>query len=136
MKRTPRSGQSTWQRGAAAIEYGLILPAVLLFVIGILDTGRLLWTYTTLNRAVEAAARCGAINVNDCATAAQIRSRAVEETWGLPVSTSAFTVTSASCGIEVTVSYDFVFAMPALVGASGLGTIALRPRACYPVNPT
>ncbi|MGA7974726.1 MAG: TadE/TadG family type IV pilus assembly protein, partial [Pseudolabrys sp.] len=49
------------RRGAVAIEYALILPALLLLVIGIIDTGRVLWTYTTLYRATEAAARCAAI---------------------------------------------------------------------------
>ena len=29
---------------AVAIEYGLILPAMLLFTLGIMDAGRLLWT--------------------------------------------------------------------------------------------
>lgn len=135
MKRARHSGRPARRRGAAAIEYGLILPAVLLFVIGIIDVGRLLWTYTTLNRAVEAAARCGAINTNDCATAAQIQSRGVAEAWGLTVPASAFTATTASCGVQVTVGYDFVFAIPALAGASGLGMITLRPTACYPANP-
>ncbi len=137
MKWARRSRWLSGRRGAAAIEYGLILPAVLLFVIGIIDVGRLLWTYTTLNRAVEAAARCGAINTLQCGTAAQVQSRAVTEAWGLEqtISESAFTVTRASCGIRVAVSYDFVFAIPALVGASPLGTVTLSPAACYPVNP-
>lgn len=136
MKRTRRSERSPRRRGAAAIEYGLILPAVLLFIIGIIDVGRLLWTYTTLNRAVEAAARCGAVNTVDCGTTAQIQSRGVEEAWGLTISDSAFTVTTASCGIKVAVSYDFVFAIPAFAGTSDLGTITLAPTACYPVNPS
>lgn len=130
-RRRPRS-----RSGAAAIEYGLTLPAVLLFIIGIIDVGRLLWTYTTLNRAVEAAARCAAINAVDCATTAQIQNRGVEEAWGLIISASSFTVTTASCGVKVAVSYDFAFAIPALVGTSALGTITLGPTACYPINPS
>ena len=135
MKRTRRPGWLGNRRSAAAVEYGLILPAVLLFIIGIIDVGRLLWTYTTLNRAVEAAARCGAINTVDCGTTALIQSRAVAESWGLTVTTSAFTVSKPACGLQVAASYDFVFAIPALAGASPLGTITLGPVACYPVNP-
>lgn len=135
MKRTRRSKWLSGRRGAAAIEYGLILPAVLLFIIGIIDVGRLLWTYTTLNRAVEAAARCGAIDTINCGTTALIQSRAVTEAWGLTITTSAFTVSKPACGLQVTASYDFVFAIPALAGASPLGTITLGPAACYPINP-
>lgn len=124
------------RRGTAAIEYGLILPALLLFIIGIIDLGRLSWTFTTLNRAVEAAARCGAVNLTDCGTTAQIQSRAVEEAWGLTIPASAFTVTKPACGVQVVASYDFVFAIPALVGVSPLGTLTLGPKACYPVMNT
>ncbi len=46
-----------------AVEYGIILPVLLMLMLGIIDTGRLIWTQTTLDRAVEAAARCGAVNV-------------------------------------------------------------------------
>ncbi|AXK82923.1 pilus assembly protein [Pseudolabrys taiwanensis] len=123
------------QRGAAAIEYGLILPMLLLFIIGIIDVSRLLWNYTTLNRAVEAAARCGAINTIDCGTTAQIQARAVAEAWGMNVATSAFTVTTSACGVQVVGTYDFVFAIPALVGATPLGTLTLSATSCYPINP-
>ena len=52
--------------GSVAIEYGLILPAMLLFTLGIMDAGRLLWTNVTLTRATEAAARCYAVNTTMC----------------------------------------------------------------------
>ena len=55
--------------GSVAIEYGLILPAMLLFTLGIMDAGRLLWTNITLTRATEVAARCGAVNVTTCPAA-------------------------------------------------------------------
>ena len=47
--------------GSVAIEYGLILPVLLLFTFGLIDAGRLLWTNITLTRATEVAARCGAV---------------------------------------------------------------------------
>jgi Flp pilus assembly protein TadG len=121
------------RRGAAAIEYALILPVMLLFVLGIMDAGRLLWTYTTLYRAAEAAARCAAINTTDCGTAAQIQSHAVAEAWGLTVSPSAFTVTTPSCGVQVRAAYDFTFIIPGLDIVVPLGTITLNATACYPL---
>lgn len=134
LARIARTARS--RRGAAAIEYGLILPILLLFIIGILDIGRLLWNLTTLNRAVEAAARCGAINLIECGTTAQVQNRAVEEAWGLNVNVASFTVSTLSCGVQVVGTYDFVFAIPALAGASPLGTISLSATACYPVMNT
>lgn len=124
------------RRGNVAIEYALLLPALLLFLIGIMDTGRLLWTYTTLSRAVEAAARCGAINTNACATTAQIQSRAVTEAWGLNVTASAFTVSMPACGVKVNGTFNFVWAIPAVVSSTPMGTLTLSASACYSQNPS
>lgn len=124
-----------WLRrlGSAAIEYALILPAVLMFIFGLMDTGRLLWSYTTLSRAVGAAARCAAINTTQCGTAAQIQAFAATEAWGVTVAASAFTVTTATCGIKVTGNYDFEFVMPGFNVVVPAGTITLTAASCYPL---
>ena len=121
----------TNRRGSIAIEYALILPALLMFIIGIIDVSRLLWTYTTLYRATEAAARCAAINTTDCGTTANVKSYAVSQAFGLKVTSSAFTMTTPSCGIQVAASYDFAFAIPAFI--TSLGTVTLKATACYPL---
>ena len=118
------------ERGAAAIEYALILPALLLFVIGIIDTGRVIWTYTTLSRAAEAAARCAAIDTTQCGTVAQIQSYAVSQAFGLTIDAGAFTVTTEACGIQVKGAYTFTSAIPAFTDV--MGTIPLTATACYP----
>lgn len=115
------------RRGTTAIEYAIILPALLLFLLGIMDTGRLLWTYSTLYRAAEAAARCGAVNVTDCASTTQIRNQAVAAAWGLTVDASAFTVANQSCGMQVSATYSFTFTIP------GFSAITLNPTACHPI---
>jgi Flp pilus assembly protein TadG len=111
-----------------------MLPVMLLCVLGIMDTGRLLWTYTTLYRAAEAAARCAAINTTECGTAGQIKGRAVAEAWGLTVNPSAFTVTTPSCGVQVRAAYDFTFIIPWFpwFGGAPLGAVTLNATACYP----
>ena len=114
------------RRGTTAIEYAIILPALLLFLLGIMDTGRLLWNYTTLYRAVEAAARCGTVNLTDCGTPGQIQSRAVAEAWGMSVSAGSFTVADQACGLQVSTTYSFVFTIP------GFSAITLEPEACFP----
>jgi Flp pilus assembly protein TadG len=123
-----------WLRwsGSAAIEYALILPVLLLCIFGLMDTARLIWCYATLSRAVDAAARCAAINTTACGTTAQIQSVAVAEAWGLTIASSAFTAATATCGIRVTGTYDFDFVMPGFNYVVPTGTITLTTSSCYP----
>jgi hypothetical protein len=142
-----RKPQEPSQRnGTVAIEYGLILPVMLLFTLGIMDTGRLLWTYITLTRATEAAARCGAVNTTascpdptgKCCT--PIPSYAATAAWGInDVTAAAFTVTTPACGVQVQATYTFQFITPWFpsFGASapfGAPTMTLNATACYPAQ--
>lgn len=109
---------------------------LLLFTLGIIDTGRLLWSFTTLSRATQAAARCAAVNSTLCGTTSQIQSYAVDQALGLDVTASAFTVTQPSCGKQVGAAYTFQFVIPWFYGTPtsvGSGnTLALTATACYP----
>lgn len=69
MLRASKQAFAADRGGNVAIEYAIVLPLLLLFVLGVVDTGRLVWTYATLSRAVEAAARCASINTILCASA-------------------------------------------------------------------
>jgi Flp pilus assembly protein TadG len=134
---TPRRPPSTdaGRSGSVAVEYGLLLPVFLLLVLGIVDTGRLLWTYTTLSHAVEAAARCGAIGAASCATAASIAAYAVTQAYGLTVPAAAFSATAASCGVQVSATLPFTFIIPWIGTTQPFGasnTINVSMTACYP----
>jgi Flp pilus assembly protein TadG len=119
-------------RGSVAVEYALLLPALLLFVLGLMDVGRLLWTYATLSHAVEAAARCATVNTATCGSAAAVQTYAVSQAWGLSVATSVFTLSAATCGKQVTASLPFTFVVPTVLSGAALGTITLTTSACYP----
>ena len=54
MNRRKRSGQSA-EAGSAAIEAALIMSALLVAVVGSVETARALWTYNTMLIAVEEA---------------------------------------------------------------------------------
>jgi len=122
--------------GTVAIEYGLILPFLLLFTLGIMDSGRLLWTQITLSRAADAAARCGAVDQTTCPAAAGIQTYAVAQAWGLNDVTAAdFTVTTQACGVQVQANYNFQFIIPWFYIAApfgGANTMPLSATACYP----
>jgi uncharacterized membrane protein len=121
------------QSGATALEYVLVLPALLLFLLGIMDMGRLVWTQATLDHAADAAARCAAIDVTDCGTAAAIQTYAAGQAYGMTLPTSDFSVTTAACGQQVSVSAPFVFVISGWVSP---GTVTLTANACYPAQPS
>jgi len=118
--------RSPCRAGSISLEYAIILPLLLLFILGIVDVGRLLWTFATLSRATEAAARCGVVNASTCGTASQIQQDAITEAWGLPVTASTFAVSVQSCGLYVSANYSFTFFTP------GFGPVAVNPAACFP----
>ena len=125
---TPRvraSSRLTSKRGTAAIEYAIILPAFLLCTLGVLDTARLFWTNTTLQRAVSSAARCAGIASAECSTPGKIKDKAIAEAWSLQLEPQAVVVVKQNCGMRVTASYAFTFSVP------GFDPITLTSTTCY-----
>ena len=122
--------------GSIILEYGMLVPILMLLILGTMDIGRLIWTYTTLHRAVEASARCAAVNPAACGTPLQIAARAADEAWGLGVTPASFVALTQSCGAQVTAVYPFPFLVPGLGGAGPdilPNTITLTVTACYPL---
>jgi len=123
------------EAGTNALEYGIALPAVLLLTFGAMDVGRLMWVYTTLHRAVEASARCAAINPVACGTPGQVALKASTEAWGLRVTPGMFTLQVQACGTRVTGTYSYAPFIPWVGHASDNklpSTITLTVSACYP----
>lgn len=122
---------SPWRcEGTVALEYALILPVLLLMLLGALDAGRALWLQVTIERAVDAAARCAAINVSVCGTVVQIQNYAASQTFGTSVEPSVFTAVNTGCGAKVTGTLPFAFVTPWLSKRA----ITLTAMACYPLK--
>jgi Flp pilus assembly protein TadG len=119
--------------GATAVETAVVLPAFLLLLFSLVEGGLLFWTQSTLQFAVEAAARCAAINIplaaSPCADAGSTASYAASQTYGMTIPSSAFTFTQPSCGYQVTASYVFSFIVSEVYPA---GTITLNATSCHP----
>jgi len=49
-------------RGATVVEFALVALPVLLFMIGIMQTGYIVWADNLLHVSVDTAARCGAVH--------------------------------------------------------------------------
>lgn len=114
--------------GSIAVEMAILLPVVLLFVLGLAEFGRAIWTKATLDYAVEAAARCAVVDEIRCGSTSQTQSYAASRAAGLAIAPSRFTVASAGCGIQVSVSLPFHFVAPAVLPYA----ITLSSSACYP----
>lgn len=134
---SPRPHQ---QRGAAAVEFAIALPVLLVFTLGLLDCGRLVWNQTMLSHAVEAAARCGAISAPTCGTTAATRIYAANQATGMGLTAAAFTATASSAcavqvtGMKVTGTMGFTFFVPWFYGGGPPGNaMTLNATACYPV---
>src|SRR5450631_3737167 len=134
MSQMLKSEVASHRDGTVAIEFGILLPLLLLFTFGIIDFGRVLWTNTTLTRATQAAARCGALNATT--TCPDVAAYAVSQAWGInDITSAAFTVTTTTCGLQVSATYNFQFIIPWFpqFGSSApLGTQTLTAIACYP----
>jgi Flp pilus assembly protein TadG len=121
-----------WQerKGTAAVEFAFLLPVFLLMLLGIIEFGRLLWTQSSLQNAVEAAARYAAINYPTCGSTSQTTSYAASETFGQSIPASDFALTCATCGTQVTATLSFTPVVPALLPF--LNNITLSAQSCYP----
>jgi len=112
--------------GNAVVELAFIAPAMLMFILGIMAVGRVLWLQSALDYSVVEAARCLSNSPTTCASPSQTQSFAASES-GAGFAASVFTVTSASCGNKVTASYPMTLDIPYV----NLST-TLTSQACYP----
>ncbi len=115
------SGRVARDRGAAAVEFALVLPLLLLIVFGIIDFGRALNAQITLTQAAREGARLAALGQPDVVSQTQAAATGLS-----PVGVS---VTSCPAGAgpaanaAVTASYTFSFITPvgAIAGLFGGG---------------
>ena len=114
--------------GASAIEFALVFPVFILMVLGIFEFSRALWTSSLLNYAVQAAARCSAVDSTTCGSAADTVSYAVQNSSPLAIPSGDFSASTQNCGSQVSVTFPFTFIVPQLLPFD----ITLSAQACYP----
>ena len=112
--------------GHAAVEFAFIAPAMLMFIFGIMEVGRVMWLQNALDYSVVEAARCISNSPTTCSSASQTQSFAASQS-GVAFDTSVFTVTTASCGNKVTATYPVVLDIPYVTWST-----TLNAQACYP----
>ncbi len=100
-------------RGTTAIEFAILAPVLLAFLLGITEFGRAFWIRQTLQFAVEEAAR--AALVNSALSASDISNLVTADLTGLQNVTPAITVTNSATQIGVSASAPFTFIVPNLL---------------------
>lgn len=120
------SGQGGRDRGAAAVEFALLLPVLLLLVFGIIDFGRALNAQVTLTQAAREGARLAALNQANVVSRTQAAATGLSP---VTVTVTSSCPTGAGQGVDAVVqtSYSFSFVTPVgavagLFGGSGFGS--------------
>lgn len=128
------------ERGVTSIEFAFVLPILLLIVFGLVDFGRAIWTQTTLDYAVQAAARCEAISPTLCTP--DLPTYAANHAFALPFTSpntpqTVFSQSAGLCsvdsnnnptGVQVRANYRFLYIFPLFHSYSG----PFVSIACYP----
>lgn len=113
-------------RGAAAVEFALVLPVLLLIVFGIIDLGRALNAQITLTEAAREGARLAALGESNVVSRTQAAATGLSPVSVTVTSSCPASATQTSDAV-VKVSYSFSFITPisaftALFGVSGPGS--------------
>ncbi len=139
----PRNIRSC-ERGAAAVEFALTMPAFIALMLGICEYARFAWTKEAVEEAAIAGARCVGLTLNSCSVngtyssgAAVAFIQAEAQNWGITVPSGSIQISTAtSCnGVsgfsQVQVTYTFQSVVPALTDMLAAGNV-ITGAACFP----
>lgn len=123
------------QRGSALVEFAFVAPVLLFMLLGLIETGRLLWTRHSLDEVAYTTVRCMSVS-SDCATEATRKGLAVDRAAALGLNVLGANVTpqeNTTCKglpsanrVTITMAYSSV-----LSGFVPMPT-SLSSEACFP----
>lgn len=118
-------------RGAAAVEFALIMPVLMLLVFGIIDFGRMLNAQIKLTEAAREGARAGSL-IDQAAGEARIQTAAD----GLGTVVGTVTACPVPPGpdddVIATATHEFSFVTPVGIFIGSAGTITLTATGVMP----
>lgn len=114
------------ERGGAAVEYAIILPAFITLIVGGLCAGNLAFAVNSLHYAVQDAARCAAVKTTVCTSASNIQTYAAGRYSGPQISPT-FSYSATGCGHTVSASATY----PIILAATTID-VPISASACYP----
>ena len=118
--------------GSTAVEFALAAPILFLLMFGVVEFGRAWWTKSSLQLAIERAARYAVVcnTPAPCASEAAIEAYAAAQMTADPVASNTFKFTPGGAG-EWCVSYTYSYT-PWFVGDYGplAGVMTLKGSTC------
>lgn len=122
--------------GVSAVEFALVAPVLLAFIILLIEGGRMEWTRQALQEVTVNSARCMALGTSSCETATAVQGYAAALARARGISLAGATVTALGNQTCHTVGgmNKVSISLPYRV-ASGLlpnGPTALQASACFP----
>jgi Flp pilus assembly protein TadG len=134
-------------RGAAAVEFALVVVPLLLFLFGTIEFARLMWTRQSMQSLAITAARCMGILGTACSTNGTTVDMTLTKSYvisrasgfGVRLTSGDITVTSNAsvdeCRVsgfsKVTINYTFNTVAPKLIAVLAGGS-QLQVEACFP----
>lgn len=115
------------REGVGAVEFALVAPLMLMFIIGGIYLSMLGFTAASLAYSVEAGARCASVNTTVCTSTTTTANYASGQFMNLTGATSNFAASSSACGNRVVGTVTFVIR----TGTSQV-SVPLTSSACFP----
>ncbi|MCE9508435.1 MAG: pilus assembly protein [Alphaproteobacteria bacterium] len=123
------------RQGTVAVEFAMVAVLFMTFLFGIIEVGRVFWTWNTLQYAVETTARYAI--VHQSATNSDLVTYAANRMSGISVDTSKLSVTTATTTIsgisfiEVTGTYAYTSIVPFLPAAMNSINLTAKVKVPY-----
>jgi len=110
------------ERGAAAVEFAILLPVLMLILFGVIEFGMIMYSREIITNASREGARTGIVQATAKPTTGDIQTVVTNYLTGTGIDPNAVTTTIAGAGLtapntlNVTVTYPYNFFVPALLG--------------------
>ena len=130
------------RRGTVAVEFAIVFPVLLLFLLGMVVYGQVIWTTQALQSTAQQTARCVAIGSNACPTPSSyaVTKAAAYGVNGLTASGVAVVTSQTVCSapgtstfVQVTLTVPFTNPVGTLLPSFPTSIVAV---ACYPATVT
>ena len=110
------------------MEFGFLALPLVILIFGIMQFGMIVWIQTSLQYAVERAARCAWVNTTLCGTSAQITQYAAAQMVAPGVTSQNFSFASTACGNQVSATFTYNYVLRVFLPAS----VTLTAKSCHP----
>lgn len=107
----------TSERGAAAVEFALLLPVLVMLLLGIMEFGRAYNTQTVLANAAREGARSMAINNSESGARTAAKNAATQLNPTLADTDITFSASTCSVGSQMTVTINY--SLSTMTGIAG-----------------